>query len=91
MSTSITPAQLEEIERRLRLRLGGQARNLRVTVKDGRVVLEGLAASYYIKQLAQHLVLSILGTANLWNEIEVQRFVPQPSDDRQAEEASPTA
>jgi hypothetical protein len=77
MSDSITPAALGQLEDLLQHRLRGQVREVRVLLREGRVVLQGRAASYHAKQLAQHLLLRTLETAILVNEVEVRR----PLDD----------
>jgi hypothetical protein len=43
-----------------------------VVQKWSRIVLRGIAISYYAKQLAQHLVLSAVENAALVNQIEVR-------------------
>ena len=73
MNDSGNPANLEKVQEELRQRLRGQARELRVVANNGHVLLEGIAATYYAKQLAQHIVLAVLGGTVLVNRIDVQR------------------
>jgi hypothetical protein len=60
-----------ELERSVQVRTGRQIRHLRVEVHPGRVVLHGRAASYYVKQLAQHGVRELLPHVRLENTIAV--------------------
>lgn len=81
MSHVYAHAKLQQVQELLCQRLRGQVRELRVTVRDTNIVLQGIAASYYAKQVAQTLVLDFLGVVALANEIEVQRLVrPAESD-----------
>lgn len=79
MSHVYAHAKLQQVQELLYQRLRGQVRELRVTVRDTNIVLQGIAASYYAKQVAQTLVLDFLGVVALANEIEVQRLV-RPAD-----------
>ncbi len=81
MTESMIPVNSEEVERLLRQRLHGQARHLRVVRRDGGIVLQGRTSSYYAKQLAQTVVLRVLGRTLLVNEIEVQPVVPESNSD----------
>jgi hypothetical protein len=81
MSDTITPAGLEELQGLLQSKFRGQVREVRVVLRDGLVVLQGIAISYYAKQLAQHLALRTLHKAALRNEIDVRRAAPQPEPD----------
>jgi hypothetical protein len=74
--------RIEEVERLLRQRLRGQVACLRVLVRDEQVVLQGRACRYYVKQLAQVVVLQEMGNTVLVNEIEV---VPAEPRDETAE------
>jgi hypothetical protein len=60
-----------ELETRILCRLSGQVRDLHVVVTDAGVILRGNAASYYAKQLAQHVVMKATPLPILANEIEV--------------------
>ncbi len=46
-------------------------RNVRVEAIDGRVTLRGVVRSYYQKQMAQEVLRSIDGVAEIENELEV--------------------
>lgn len=61
-----------EVLKHVRLRLGGQVRNLEVISRDGRIVLLGSACNYHSKQLAQHLVQKFLNVTALENQIQVE-------------------
>ncbi len=59
------------LETHLQIRLGSRVRQLRVVYRSEGVVLQGRASTYYVKQLAQHLVMEISDWPILANEIEV--------------------
>jgi hypothetical protein len=77
MSDTITPANLDALQGLLQCRLRGMVRDVRVVLRTGQVVVQGIAGSYYAKQLAQHLALRELATAALVNEIDVRRAAPE--------------
>ena len=77
MSVSIPDEAVEPVKALLH----GRVIDLRVLVREDRVVLHGRATSYYAKQMAQHLVMKTLGIAALVNEIEVRRVPPASCDD----------
>jgi len=62
---------LEEIERRILERSGRRVKDLRVSVYQGQVVLEGRTDTYYGKQLAQHGALELVPEGMLQNAIDV--------------------
>ena len=64
---------LTELERRVHARTSRRVRNLIVELSPERVVLRGLATSYYVKQLAQHGVREILPRVRLENDIAVDQ------------------
>jgi osmotically-inducible protein OsmY len=75
MTTANTPpADTEPLETLVRQWLAGRAhvRDLRVIVQEHGVVLEGRAATYYAKQLAQHAAMVVTGLQLLANRIEVR-------------------
>lgn len=75
MTTASTPpAATEPLESLVRQWLSGRAhvRELRVIVEEQGVILEGRAATFYAKQLAQHAALVVTGLPLLANRIEVQ-------------------
>jgi hypothetical protein len=76
MSEPETRKDLEELQEKLRQQLRSQVRELRLVVSDGQVLLQGIAVSYYAKQLAQHLALRSLGQAPLANRIDVRHEAP---------------
>ncbi len=64
--------QLEwQLERQVQSRTGHRIRDLAIRLDQERVILNGRAATYYLKQLAQHGVRDILPQACLENAIEV--------------------
>lgn len=65
------PRLREELVCRVRARTGGRLRGLEIDLSPQGVILHGLAATYYVKQLAQHGVRELLPDVNLRNEIEV--------------------
>jgi hypothetical protein len=62
-----------ELESRVLARTGRRVRQLDVEIRPERVVLRGLTATYYIKQLAQQEVRDFLPHAHLENAIVVRR------------------
>jgi hypothetical protein len=73
MSGNSAPAvSAEQVEALLRQKLQGRAWNIRLIVEDGCVVLQGVAHSYYAKQLAQHVAMEIIQLPIRANEIEVR-------------------
>jgi hypothetical protein len=74
----------EEWVDQVKAMLRGRVRDLRVLLREGRVVLTGRATSYYAKQLAQHFVLKALAATALVNEIEVRPVAPAPEPETSA-------
>jgi hypothetical protein len=66
-----TPQLQWRLERQVQTRTGHRIRDLAIRLDQERVILNGRAASYYLKQLAQHGVRDILPQASLENDIEV--------------------
>ena len=62
----------ERLECLLQRRLGNRIRNLRVHVLPTGVVLQGRAATYHAKQLAQHAAMELAGAPIIANDIEVR-------------------
>jgi osmotically-inducible protein OsmY len=56
---------------KIRQRLGGRIRELRVLVREDGVVLQGRVSTYHAKQLAQHAAMEVSGRAIVSNEIVV--------------------
>ena len=71
---STPPADTEPLEALVRERLAGRAHvsGLRVVVREQGLVLEGRAATFYAKQLAQHVAMVVTGLPLLVNRIEVE-------------------
>lgn len=64
------PAQLKNLlELQILGRTWRRVRNLDVQVEPERIVLHGLACSYYLKQLAQQTVREMLPSIGLENRI----------------------
>ncbi|MCI0457963.1 MAG: hypothetical protein L0Z62_13435 [Gemmataceae bacterium] len=62
----------ERIERQIEARTGRRVRQLRVDCAGNRVSVEGLAASYHVKQLALSAVRELLPTKPVDLHIEVR-------------------
>jgi len=65
-------SQEEQLEFLVRRRLSGRVRDLRVRLHAGGVVLQGSAATYHAKQLAQHAIMELSGLRILANDIAVR-------------------
>jgi hypothetical protein len=63
----------QELESRVQLRTGRRVRNLTIQVSPERILLQGQATSYHVKQLAQHGVQECLPHVRLENAIVVNR------------------
>jgi hypothetical protein len=72
---------VEQGEAILRERLCGRVRQLRLLIQAEGVVLQGITANYYGKQMAQHLAHKLLGLSILANEIEVRSIAALPPED----------
>jgi hypothetical protein len=72
MHTIALPLDIgRQLETRIRVRLGGQIRDIQVACRDDGLVLLGRSRTYYAKQLAQHLVMEVTSIPIIANEIEV--------------------
>jgi hypothetical protein len=82
MSDTDHSTDLEKLQEQLRQHLGSRLRELRLTLHQGHLLVQGRAVSYYVKQLAQHLLRRSLATTPLINHIDVQPLVhpPEPDD-----------
>lgn len=49
----------------------GQLLRLQIHCEDGRVTLQGRLPTYYLKQVAQSLVLSVAGIRDIDNDVKV--------------------
>lgn len=55
----------------------GQLRRVRVAARpNGRVRLDGAVSSFYLKQIAQTVVLSVPGVTRIHNELQVSAKSP---------------
>jgi hypothetical protein len=61
----------EHIESLVQRRLGGRIRDLRIVVRANGLILQGRAATYHAKQLAQHVAMELAPLPILANDIEV--------------------
>ena len=69
---SFSPSQIQqELEQRVLARTGRRVRDLAIELSPERIVLRGHAATYYVKQLAQHGVRDVLPEVRLENAIVV--------------------
>jgi hypothetical protein len=66
-----TRLTLDDLEQCIRRRLNGRVRDFRLSLRDGGLVLEGHANTYYAKQLAQHAVMEAALLPIQANDIEV--------------------
>jgi hypothetical protein len=60
-----------EVVDKIKMHLGTRAKNLCLHQRENDLVLAGTVSSYYVKQLAQHLALKLLGSTPFVNEIRV--------------------
>jgi hypothetical protein len=61
----------ERLESLIERRMGNRIRDLRVVVRETGLILQGRAATYHAKQLAQHVLMELATVPILSNEIEV--------------------
>jgi len=66
-----SPEDLDRLEMHLQSQLSGRVRGFRLEARADGLVIQGQAATYYAKQLAQHLVMSLTTVPIEANEIEV--------------------
>jgi hypothetical protein len=69
------------VRRRITQKTWGRVQELRVAVADGRVVVHGLAPSYYVKQLALLAVREAAGDAPVELAIKVTPAAPRQGYD----------
>ncbi len=67
----LSPKTLRELEVHVQRRLSGQVRNLRLSIRDEGLVLDGHTQTYYAKQVAQHAVMEAVDLPIRANEIKV--------------------
>lgn len=68
---TLSPENLSELEAHVQYRVNRRVRNLRLTVRDGGLVVHGSTHTYYAKQLAQHAIMEAADLPLMANEIEV--------------------
>ena len=62
----------EHLEGLVQRRIGNRIRDFRLVVRPAGVILQGRAATYHAKQLAQHAAMELVGLPILANDIEVR-------------------
>jgi hypothetical protein len=62
---------IQQLEARVQSRLHGRVRSLRLQLRETGLVLEGHAATYHAKQIAQHAVMQCSELPIVANDIEV--------------------
>ncbi len=67
----LTSEVLGQLEKRVRLRLGGQVLDFQLSIREMGLVLKGRTRSYHAKQLAQQALMEMTETQIRANEIEV--------------------
>jgi hypothetical protein len=67
----ILPHLRSELESRILARTSRRVQNLAIELGSGQVVLRGQAATFHVKQLAQHGVREVLPDVDLVNAIVV--------------------
>ena len=70
-SAMCTDALADRIRHRIEVRLPGRIRGLTVVVIGEEVELGGRCATFYSKQLAQHVAMGVIDHQRLVNSIEV--------------------
>ena len=68
---SVPVTEKEQLESLLQCRLGSRVRGLRIQYYPAGLVLQGRAATYHAKQLAQHAAMELVDFPILANDIEV--------------------
>jgi hypothetical protein len=81
MSEPTVGTRVQELEGVLRQLPRSHVREVRVLVREGQVVVQGIVVSYYAKQLAQLHALRTLGKLPFVNELEVRRAEPMANQD----------
>lgn len=67
----------QDLESLIRERTAGRVKNLKVSRRDDRLVLEGSSATFYAKQMAQHIARQLAPEGPLLNEIVVNTLSPR--------------
>ena len=68
----------QRITRHIQMRTGGRLRQLQFEEKENRLLIHGVASSYYIKQLALAAIVDVMGPATS-AEVVVNIEVSKPS------------
>ena len=68
----MTEPSVEHLEALVKKRLHGRVRDLRLSLHDEGLILQGQTSTYYAKQLAQHAAMEVSGLPILANNIEVR-------------------
>jgi hypothetical protein len=63
--------QVERLEALVQRRLGSRVRDFRILPRPDGVIIQGRAATYHAKQIAQHAVMEITNQHIVANDIEV--------------------
>ena len=71
LAPSVVLSEEERLENMLLRRLGNRIRDLRVVLMADGLVLQGRTATYYAKQVAQHVAMEVADLPIVANEIEV--------------------
>src|SRR5262245_37713201 len=78
------PSKLDQdIKERIAQVTGGRIHDLEVELTDDRLVIRGICASYYVKQLALQAVLDVVGdpaAINLEFNVEVEAHPPKAGE-----------
>lgn len=61
----------ENLESLILRRLGSRVRDFHLVLRPNGLILQGRAATYHAKQLAQHAAMEVSGLTILANDIEV--------------------
>ncbi len=69
----------DALEGKVERHLAGRVRNFRLLVRANGVILQGQAATYHVKQIAQHALMKATLAPILANEIEVTSFCYSPN------------
>lgn len=67
---------LDELTADLQVRLNGRVRDLRLDLRGHGLVLHGSTSTYYIKQVAQHVLMKLAALPIVANEIRVAAVAP---------------
>jgi hypothetical protein len=65
--------KVDKLEEYVRCQLAGRVQELRLSLRDGGLVLQGRCHSHHAKQLAQHFVVAGTHVPLLANHIKVLR------------------